>query len=383
MEERTVALPMPTVAAPACRIRLLEEIAVLYSRTDRRPLIVLASLLAVLAAATAPVGQRRAIAQPVDAATAVREAASALAGSGYSARFTSSLTESATAELRFQSPTAYSALVRDASGEAIEYILLDPDLYSRRQAATEAEWSAWRRQQWHPDAPMNGLTTFHPRLPLELLRGATDLRPAGLEETPGGALTRIDGGVSYVAALFAVYEDVPLAGVESTTWPVSVWLDSTGQVQRLELRVPPTGDEDFREAVLRFEFEHRAAPLILTAPAESTEVESALVQRAAPPGEARPLPVSLSGSGRVLATPLLSTTGGLNVTVNSPLPGLDYQVWRVKRGRLLVAAFGTVTGPGGTIRFSLPLPPGEYLIEMVLPSEAEVTITLEPMPETP
>src|SRR6266508_731895 len=150
--------------------------------TDRR-WVGLSLVLAVVGLCVTLLGAVRAGGQQsMPAGDAVRRAADRLAQDGYVAQFRWSGTNPVSGEVRYSSPLAYGMRVVDeGSGTTLEYLLLDPDLYSR-EIPPDAEMPVrWLRRAWHPDAPIAGLTGYPPGLPLELLRSARETADAGIE----------------------------------------------------------------------------------------------------------------------------------------------------------------------------------------------------------
>ncbi len=327
---------------------------------------------------------RTGAAQSVAAADAVRGAADRLTQDGYVAQFRWSGTNPVSGELVYRSPLAYGMRVLDeGSGTTLEYLLLDPDLYSRQIPAGEEMPVPWLRRVWHPDAPIAGLTGYPPGLPLELLRGARDTTESGIETIDGRGLRRIDGVTSYFAALIASYNDVPAPTerqqmLAATLVPLRVWLDEArGSVARMEMTIPPDAVA-LPPGTLTYEFSDTEPAVELEPPEDARMVESDLLLRPAPTTPVESLPISLSGSGRLIAPPPFVTNGGIfRVTLTPTITDLQYQLWRMKRGRLLIAGLGTIVGPGGTVTIPFVLQPGEYVFEVQLPEPADWTVEIE------
>lgn len=329
-------------------------------------------------------------AQAPPAAEVVRAAVAALERDGYVARFRWDGSNPVTGEVRYETPLSYGMFIRDEhSGDAIEYLLIDPALYSRVYPAGEDTPSEWIVRAWHPDAPIFGLTGYPPRLPLELLRAARSLTDSGEDTVDGRTLRRIEGMTSYFAALTASYNDVPAPTERQQTLaaasvPLIVWLDpADGRVVQVALVISPEVMM-LPAGTLTYAFETLSAPLTLDPPADAREVESTLLVRPGPAQPAQLLPITVSGSGRVITAPPFITEGGLfRVTLTPTISDLQYQLWRVKRDRLLIAGFGALTGPGGSATIPFALQPGEYVFEVQLPEPTDWTLTIEEVrPET-
>jgi hypothetical protein len=315
---------------------------------------------------------------------AVSAAVGALEQDGYIATFTLAGEGNAHGEVRFQSPTAYSLLFEDEFGAGLEYILLDSSLYSRyRQAGRE--WDVWERREWHPDAPILELASLHPRLPLEMLRLVEDLRDTGAADTAGTQRREIEGIVSYTAAFFASYEDVPVSAeqrqaIETTRWPLRIDLDpASGRVEQLTLEVGTGVGASAAPGTIIYGFTQ--TPPALTAPADAIERESTLALRPAPAEAVQALPLALEGrSDVILSAPFRTESGSVLVHLDPVLPDVQYRIWRIKRGSQLPAGFGAASGAGpdaeGPLTIPLTLAPGEYVVEIVLPEEVEWKLTI-------
>lgn len=345
-------------------------------------------VLVAVAIAAAWGGSWPGAAQAPPAAAAIQAAAAALERDGYVATI-SFEGGGATGEVRYQSSSAFSLLITGEDGSSLEYILLDPDLYSRRRAAGSGVWSGWARRTWHPDAPITGLETYHPRVPLELLRAAVALRDAGTGMDAGLMVRRIDGESDFAAAVFAAYGEEgfgaagPLFSAQGT-WPLRVELDGDGRVRRMELTVPPSEAGLMDGGALVYTFEATTAPVTLAAPAESTPAADGLQAPPRPEAATQTLPLTMQGSGRTISTPPFSVTmAGFEVKLDPAIPDLQYVVYRIKRDRQLFAAAGSLTGGGGVATLPLPLPPGEYVLQIELPRETDWTLTVTPMSAAP
>jgi hypothetical protein len=315
-------------------------------------------------------------AQQATPEAAVQAALAALAP-GYSARFTRTGGSELGGEVRFLSATSYALRVEDDRGSRIEYVFLDPDLYLRRSAALPGE-SDWTRQLWHPDAPLRGVDGIHPRLPLELLRAARDLRDVGLDPVTGDR--RLDGTVSYWAAFKASYEDgisaLDTPTVAATRWPLSIWLTPAGGVRLIELTFPEDNQLEVAPGVLSYAFD--AVPPVLAAPAAADDIPSSLQVRPTRDGRRAALPLAESGSGATIrSSPFRSATGTFGIRLDPSVSGLDYSIWRIKRDRQLVATVGRVVGSSPVAVIPVTLPPGEYVVEVTLPEAADWSITIE------
>ena len=340
------------------------------------PLLVVALLLGLAV-------RRPATAQAPSPAESVAAAADALEASGYVARFTWVAEGGTRGEVRYRSQTAYGLLVEDDAGAALEYVFLDPDLYTRHRPSGDASWRDWERRPWHPDLPLEGLVQYHPRLPLELLRRARDLRAA----EGAGREGEIEGRVSYVEAIAGAYEDEVPGAIRSalgtTLLPLTVRLDAAGAVAAIVLRVTPPPDSPTPPSVLTYELLPDAPSL--AAPEGAGEGEPSPFLRPGPFQPPRSLPLTLRGFGsEVRPPPFLSESGLFSVRVDPPLGDVQYRLWRVKRGAQLLAAVGTSVGAAGLALPVLALPPGEYVLEISLPQAVEWTITVEagePPPE--
>ena len=347
------------------------------------PVLALLVLLCLSSGSTEPV-----TAQAAPPAEAVAAAAALLEQEGYVARFSWAGRRSFNGELRYQSPVAYGLLIEDPMEATVEYLMLDPTLYIRELPAGATEWRSWRAVEWHPDVPIPGLTQYHPRLPLELLRAARELRDTGA----GGPFPRpargIEGVVSYFAAVIASYDEVPAGPTrqmlnETAPWPLTIWLDAEGgRALQLVVHVPPAEDGSDPAGTLTFSFDALGEDLALRRPVEAETGTSPLQIRPAPAEPAQSLPLTLSGRGRVIRSPLfVSGAGGFQVRLGPGFAEVEYQVWRVKRGRLLFAGLGTQVSTSatdvlpGVLHF--PLAPGEYVVEIALPGESEWTLTIE------
>lgn len=306
-------------------------------------------------------------AQGGSAALAVSSAVAILEREGYVAGFRLEGSRTLQGEMRYASPLAYSLSLRNEDGAELEYILLDFVLYSRALPQPGGAWEPWERREWHPDVPVGSLQSFHPRLPLELLRAATSLTVAAAPADEPGA-TLIEGRGDFGRALLAAYEEPPDAADarRASEQPLNVTLDrQSGRARGLSLTIPP-GAEGAFSGVITFEFRDMAGPLELRAPAEAIDIPSPLEQRPAPEQASQPLPLQSPGDGSEIASAPFVTGGSFLVTLSPGGSGLQYTVWRIKRGRQLVAAFGSVIGVGdsatiGVTRLSFSLPPGEYL----------------------
>ena len=324
--------------------------------------------------------RKPAVAQPREPADAVTAAVASLEARGYVARFTWVAGAVNRGEMRYRSPLAYGLRVEDETGVALEYLFLDPVLYDRRRTSGDADWSGWRRRDWHPDLPIPGLTPYHPRLPLELLRAVRDLRAA-----EDGAPVVLEGRVSYAEAIAASYEEhlsgPARAGAGSAPLPLTIRLDGAGEVSQLVLRLIPPPSDPTPPSVLTYDFLPDEPPT-LQEPSEAEEAEPWPFLR---PGPARPseaLPLTLSGRGAAIESPpFRSPTGAFTAHVE-PSPGeMQYRLWRIKRGRQLLAGFGASIGGA---RFTSPLgvlPPGEYVLELILPEAVDWTVTITEVAE--
>jgi hypothetical protein len=352
--------------------------------TDRR-WVGLSLVLAVVGLCVTLLGTVRAGGeQGMPAGDAVRGAADRLAQDGYVAQFRWSGTNPVSGEVRYSSPLAYGMRVVDeGSGATLEYLLLDPDLYSR-EIPPDAEMPVrWLRRAWHPDAPIAGLTGYPPGLPLELLRSARETADAGIETVDGRRLYRIDGVTSYFAALIASYNDVPAPTerqqmLAATLVPLRVWLDETrGDLARMEMTIPMDAAA-LPPGTLTYDFSDAGPAPDLEPPEDARMVESDLLLRPGPTVPVESLPITLTGSGRLIAPPPFVTHGGIfRVTLTPTITDLQYQLWRIKRGRQLIAGLGTIVGPGGTVTIPFVLQPGEYVFEVQLPEPADWTVEIE------
>ena len=345
-----------------------------------------AVLIALLIAGASSGTTARVEAQPAPPGDAVAAAVAALEP-GYVARFAWSGGRTTFGEVRYLSPVAYSLLLEDERGAGLEYVMLDPVLYNRTRAAGDDAWEPWLQREWHADAPVNEVMEYHPRLPLELLRAARDLRDT--DPSDASPLRRIDGSVNFLAALTASYDEAlapPFAATaEGSVWPLAIWLGpSDGRVVRLQLTVPASPEQADRASVLEYTFQ-TGEPL-LTTPSEAREVESALRVRPAPEAAPESLPLTVRGSGSLaVSPPFVTASGSFMATLNPGFTSLQYELWRTKRGRQLVAGFGAIVGLG-TGRLStvpLVLNPGEYVLEVELPEDVEWTLTIEEMASAP
>jgi hypothetical protein len=269
----------------------------------------------------------------------------------------------------------------EEAGTTLEYLLRDPDLYTREVLDDEEMSSPWVRRVWHADAPIEGLTGYPPALPLELLRDMREAVDAGAETVDGRRLRRIDGRTSYFAALIASYNDVPaptarqqmLAG---TLVPLSIWLDEgRNTIARMEMTIPADA-EGLPAGTLTYEFTDSDVGQALTPPDVARQVESGLLLRPGPTEAVESLPITLSGSGRAITPPPFITSGAFRVTLTPTSSDLQYQLWRVKRGRQLLAGLGTLVGPGGSVTIPFVLQPGEYVFEVQLPEAADWTLEI-------
>jgi hypothetical protein len=329
-------------------------------------------------------GAAAAAAQPMPADAAVRAVVERLATDGYVAEFDWAGTNPLHGEVRFGSPLAYGMRVTEEETDTtVEYLLVDPDLYSRTFPSGEELPTPWVRRVWHPDAPIEGLTGYPPGLPLELLRHARDLTDTEVETADVRRLRRIEGRTSYFAALIASYNDVPAPTerqqtLAATLVPLRVWLDeASSAVTRMEMTIPPEA-AGLPLGTLAYDFREADAAQALEPPADAREVESGLLLRPGPTAAAEPLPIALSGSGRLIAPPPFVTTGGIfRITLTPTSSDLQYQLWRVKRGRQLIAGLGTLVGPGGSVTIPFVLQPGEYVFEVQLPEAADWVLMIE------
>ena len=336
------------------------------------------ALVLGLAVAVLSVGEwgSPAAAQPPGPAEAVASAVASLEAGGYVARFTWEGDALNWGEVRYQSPLTYGLRLEDDTGAALEAVFLDPVLYDRRRPAGAAEWSGWRRRDWHPDLPIPGLTPYHPRLALELLRAVREPRPAEDGERPGV----LEGQVSYAEAIAASYEEqlsaTLRAAAGSTLLPLTIHLDAAGQVSQIVLRLIPSPSDPTPASVLTYDFVPDELPA-LQAPFEAEEAEPWPFLRAGPEQAVEALPLTLSGQGATIQSPpFLSTTGAFTADVEPSLGEMQYRLWRVKRGRQLLAGFGVSVGGA---RFASPpgaLPPGEYVLELILPAAVDWSVTI-------
>jgi hypothetical protein len=321
-----------------------------------------------------------AIAQVQDPTSAVAAAVASLEANGYIARFSAEGEGVVRGVMRYQSSLAYGLFVEDQTGAALEYVFLDPVLYDRRRSAEDGTWSGWQRREWHPDLPIEGLIPYHPRLPLELLRGARDLRA----DEAIGQPQALEGRVSFPEAIAASYEDRPSeafrGALESALIPLSIHLGPSGAVARLVLRAAPSAPDAGPPSTFTVDFLMDEAP-VLVAPSEAKEAAPSPFLRAGPVLPVQSLPLTQSGRGdQIELPPFVSTTGAFTARIEPPLGGAQYRLWRVKRGRQLLAAVGAVVGEGGLVFPSLALPPGEYVLEVSLPQVADWTLTVTEVP---
>jgi len=354
------------------------------------------ALLIVFLLAFAPRAHARA--QSVEGSAGLVQAAVArLTGAGYIAQFRASgdgLTVSG--EARYGTPVAYGLLIQQEQGAGYEYLLLDPDLYFRGFDSETASWTPWQRRNWHADAPLEAVLAYHPRLPLELMRFADDLRDEGEEQTDSGSQRRISGMARYYAALSASYEDVLVPNergrrLGQTRWPLTLWLDvASGDIRRLELTIgdgPELGTEPAGDAPrprvasrLTYTFESMAVATVLTPPANARDVPGVAFQEA-PEGEPQALPITSQGATATITTPVFTAESGTFAVVLRPaVSNLQYRVWRVKRGRLLSAAIGSLLVINPTVRIPFELPPGQYLVELVYPEAVDWEVTIIELP---
>ncbi|MGH2583646.1 MAG: hypothetical protein ACRDJE_01895, partial [Dehalococcoidia bacterium] len=241
------------------------------------------------------------------------------------------------------------------------------------------------RREWHPDAPILEVASLHPRLPLELMRLVGDLRDTGVTKGSGTQLRAIEGIVSYTAAFFASYEDVPVSAeqreaLETTRWPLRIGLDPvSGRVEQLALAVETGVGAAATPGTITYTFTQ--TPPALSAPPDAIERESTLAVRPAPAETPVALPLTLEGrSDIILSTPFRTESGSVLVHLDPVLPDVQYRIWRIKRGSLLAAGFGGAAGAGpdtaGPLTIPLTLAPGEYVLEIVLPEEVEWKLTI-------
>jgi hypothetical protein len=342
------------------------------------------ALAVVLLAGRAP--GLPALAQPRTPEAVLAAALASLESHGYVVRFTGEAANAYDGEMRYQSPLAYSLLVEDDSGGAFEYVFLEPVLYTRRRSAEDGAWSGWQQRQWHPDLPIPGLIQYHPRLPLELLRAARDLRAVD----DGAAATTIEGRVSYLDALAASYEDQlagPVRSVTATaTLPLTVHLDAAGAIAQMALHLTLPMADQTPPSVLTFEFVPDAVPS-LAAPAKAEEAEPYPFLRPGPSEPVQSLPLTVHGEGtEVQSAPFIVETGSFTARLEPAVPSVQYRIWRVKRGRQLLAGVGAIAGIAGMespSTLALPtrdLPPGEYVLELTLPEPISWTLTIEDVP---
>jgi hypothetical protein len=347
----------------------------------RRPgRALLPALALILAAQIAPGRARPAIAQVPDPARAMEAAVARLEADGYVARFTAEGEGVVRGVMRYQSSLAYGLFVEDQTGAALEYVFLDPALYDRRRSAEDGTWSGWQRREWHPDLPIEGLIPYHPRLPLELLRGVRDLRV----DEAGGQPQVLEGRVSFPEAIAASYEDrlsdAFRGVVESALTPLSIHLDPSDGVTRLVLRAGSSASDAAPPSTFTVDFLTNEAPA-LSAPSEAKEAAASPFLRAGPVLPVQSLPLMQTGSGdEIELPPFVSTTGAFTARIEPALGGAQYRLWRVKRGRQLLAAVGAVVGGDGLVLPSLALPPGEYVLEVSLPQAVDWTLTITEIP---
>jgi hypothetical protein len=328
------------------------------------------------------------VAQSQPPAEAIARAVALLEREGYSAPF--SLQGGGVSGLaRYQTSTAYALTVEGDDGVLIEYILLDPTLYTR---ITPLGWPppAWEQTLWHPDIPVPGLTAYHPRLPLELLRAGEDWREAGAG--PDGA-RRLEGAVRYITAVYASYEDAPNSAQRGSAlgmmrWPLAVELDPVSGLPRaLTLEIPAGAGENRVPTTLSYH-DFSIGPR-LTPPPDAVERESPLILRDAPSGEAQALPLAIQGEGTRIRTPVFrSDGGGVSLRLSPAQSDIQLSLWRIKRGRLLLAGFATAIVGGGEedLEFAFPATPGDYVVEVELPDPASWSLSVEdggnvPLPE--
>jgi hypothetical protein len=137
--------------------------------------------------------------------------------------------------------------------------------------------------------------------------------------------------------------------------------------------------------VLTYDVEPGARPA-LAAPTEFEQAEPTPFLRPGPSEPARSLPFTLSGEGAEIQTPpFITQTGEFTARIEPGVTSLQYRIWRVKRGRQLLAALGTAasTSERALPGLALPpasLPPGEYVLELVLPEATHWSLTVEEVP---
>lgn len=337
----------------------------------------LAALIAVVIVVVMTTMTASAQAEPP--AEAVARAVALLEREGYSAPFTL-LGGGVTGLARYQSSTAYALTIEGDDGVEIEYILLDPTLYTRVTPFGRPR-PAWERTLWHPDIPVPGLTAYHPRLPLELLRAGEEWREAGAG--PEGA-RRLEGTVRYITAVYASYEDAPNATQQRSPlgmmrWPVAVELDAVSGLPRtLSLSIPAGAGENSAAATLSYR-DFSTGPR-LAPPPDAVERDSPLILREAPTGETQALPLDVQGEGTRIRTPVFrSDAGSVSLRISPAQSDVQISLWRVKRGRLLLAAFATavVGGEEQDLEFAFPATPGEYIVEVQLPDPASWRLMVE------
>lgn len=350
-------------------------------RSARRAGLLLVTLILFMVAAP---GGAIVESQATTPTAAVQSAVAALER-GYTAAFARNGGASNQGEARYESPSRYSLLVVEQSGAGVEYIVLDPDLYLRRTLADEqGGWTEWTRQLWHPDAPVNSVEGLHPRMPMELLAKMVNPRDAGAGSVNGRPARRIEGETSFLGAFLAAYSDSPNVYQDRLArelWPLHVWLDATtGAPLRIEALFEEGNALGFVPGSLEYTFEPDGAPVRLQAPQQSREVESNLRVRPLRDAPVANVPIEMQGSGTLISTPrFVSPTGSFTIEVEPAVSRMEYQVWRVKRGRQLIASYGSVLGRDAIASLPVNLAPGEYVVDVILPEDATWTLRIIPV----
>lgn len=337
--------------------------------------------LAMLVAMVA-IRSEQATAQPLDPMGAVSGAAARLAEQGYVIRFARDGGELIRGEVAFGSPVAYRLRVEPDQRSGFEYVVREFTLFTRVLGPDGKPPQPWEQRRWHPDVPIDAGAAYHPRVPLELLRGAANLRAVATEVRDGQGLHRIDADVSLAAAIIASAEDTPsrddaVQSLIRERWPLSIWLTADGALAAMELTIPAENVLRAAEGAIRYQVLPADTPRLLDPPDDASEAESGVVLREPPPGEVVSPPFAVAATASTLVTPVFRLeSGALVLSVSAITPTTSYRLWRLKRGYLLGAGFGTVSGTGSGLRLPLELPPGEYLIEVTFTSEIAATLTI-------
>jgi hypothetical protein len=215
------------------------------------------------------------------------------------------------------------------------------------------------------------------------MRSATDLRDLAEQSVGPDRLRTIEGIASYTAAFYAAYEDLPptpaqRAAVLSTRWPLTVRLDpATGRVVQLVLET--LTDDGAASGAMTYTFAE-PAPIHLTPPPDAVDRGGAAA-RTAPEQPVHAIPLQVDGQGAALSTPPFRAGGGTIVlSIDANIDGAQYQIWRIKRGRLLSAGLGAALANERPIVVRLDLVPGDYVIEVQLPDSVSWTLSIEEEP---